>query len=389
MDVNEFLNWQWMNDIFGGLGVLASSLLVLFYLAFLIQFVLYTRLYFPILKSAKGSNQAPVFPPVSIIICAKNESVNLTKHIPLIMGQDYPDFEVVVVDDGSWDGSVDLLMKWAKEYPNFKHTRTLHEDDKRDLRGKKFALTIGIKAAKNEHLVFTDADCYPQNDQWLKSMGQCFESSNMVLGYGGYEAGNTWVNRLIRFETFKIAKRYFALANVGMAYMGVGRNMAYTKSSFYELFGFRSHMHIQSGDDDLFIQDFSKNRSVAICPKSPASTLSIPKQNWKDWIRQKRRHISTSTYYRKDIKWMLGILEVSSLFFFLGFVTLPLLNVSWIYWLPVLLVQLLVQYIFYFRFSKQLKERELWLLHPIFEVFIWLFQALITISVWIKKPKHW
>ncbi len=389
MDMDQLFELQGIKEMFGELSPLASFVLIGFYIVFLIQFIVYTRFYFPLLKSNTPNRTGNILPPVSVIICAKDEAENLKKHIPLIMSQDYPEFEVIVVDDGSWDGTIDLLMEWSRQYPNFKHTRTLHEDDKRDLRGKKFALTIGIKAAKYEHLVFTDADCYPLNEQWLHVMALGFDSSNMVLGYGAYETENTWVNRLIRFETFKIAKRYFALAKAGKAYMGVGRNMAYTKDSFYELFGFRSHMHIQSGDDDLFIQDFSRNRSVAICPISIASTLSVPKQNWRDWIRQKRRHITTSAFYRKDIKFLLAILEGTSLFFFLGFVTLPLLNVELVYWLPVVAIQLLVQYIFYFQFSKQLGERKLWLLHPVFEVFTWLFQAAVTLSVWIKKPKHW
>ncbi len=389
MDWTTMFEQEWIMGLLNEMSLLSIVLLLLFYLAFLIQFVVYTRLYIPILKLGKSSVGSYELPPVSVIICAKNESVNLAKHIPLLMEQDYPDFEVVVVDDGSWDGSIGELMKWASLYPNFRHTRTLHEGDKRDLRGKKFALTIGIKAARHEHLVFTDADCYPQDKHWLINMAQGFQDAQMVLGYGGYETKNSFVNTLIRFETFKIAKRYFALAKVGMAYMGVGRNMAYTKSSFFEIFGFRSHMHIQSGDDDLFIQDFSKNKSVAICPRTSGSTLSVPKEHLSSWFKQKRRHISTSGHYRKDIKWMLGILEGSSLLFFLGFVTLPILKVPLVYWLPIVILQLLIQYIFYYRFSKQLKEGKLWLFHPVLEVFTWLFQAVVTLSVWIKKPNHW
>mgnify|MGYP000193025395 CR=1 FL=1 len=389
MDFNHLFGLPGIEAFLAEVGTVPLVILVLFYLVFLIQFFVYTGGYFPLLKLKSTISQRFILPPVSIIICAKNEAKNLEKYIPAIMQQDYPEFELIVVDDGSWDSSIDLLMNWAKQYPNFRHTRTLHEDDKRDLRGKKFALTIGIKASKYEHLVFTDADCVPESDQWLQTLVGGFENCNMVLGYGAYEMKPTLVNRLIRFETFKIAKRYFAFANLGKAYMGVGRNMAYTKSSFYDLFGFRSHIHVQSGDDDLFIQDFSKQEAVAICPNNSANTLSIPKQSWKEWIRQKRRHISTSSYYRSDIKRILIILELSSLFFFLGFVTLPLLNVPIVFWFPLFVVQLVLQYIFYYKFSKQLGEQKLWLLHPLYEVFIWLFQALITLSVWVKKPKHW
>jgi glycosyltransferase involved in cell wall biosynthesis len=367
---------------------LVLGVLIVFYLATIVQLVLYLRYYFPVLKEeSKEAN--PSFPLLSIIICARNEYANLEKHIPLIMQQDYPEFQLVLVDDGSWDGTRDLMMAFEEQYPNVKATRTLHEDDKRDIRGKKFAVTIGVKAAKYEHLVFTDADCYPKTTDWLKEMATGFQSANMVLGYGAYEQQNSFVNTLIRFETMKIAKRYFGLAIGGKAYMGVGRNLAYTKKSFYDLFGFQSHIRILSGDDDLFIQDFSKKWPVAVRATTAGATVSMPKTNMSDWIKQKRRHVSTAAHYRNDIKAILFILELSSLFFFAGFVTLPLLNVPLIYWFPLLFIQLLIQYIFYYTFSKRLKEQKLWLLNPLLEVIIWAFQALITCSVWIKKPKNW
>ncbi|MEY3399319.1 MAG: hypothetical protein RL220_1913, partial [Bacteroidota bacterium] len=97
--------------------------------------------------------------PVSVIICARNEEKNLREHIPVLMEQDYPEFEVIVVNDSSWDDTDAILNAFHVHYPNLRIV-TLDEE-KQNLQGKKFALTLGIKAAKYDTILLTDADCVP------------------------------------------------------------------------------------------------------------------------------------------------------------------------------------------------------------------------------------
>ena len=191
--------------------------------------------------------------PVSVIICAKNEDHNLPEFLPLILSQDYPDFEVVVVDDCSSDNTPDVLREFEKKY---KHLKVITvKEDKKHHHGKKFAVMVGIKGAKNEHLLFTDGDCKPVDNQWIKKMMRSFTSPNteIVLGYSKYEKLPGFLNKLIRFDTFHIALQYLSFAKAGSPYMGVGRNLAYKKSLFFKHKGFATHYHIESGDDDLFI----------------------------------------------------------------------------------------------------------------------------------------
>ncbi len=246
-------------------------------------------------------------PPLSVIICAKNESKNLEKNLPLILNQKYPqDFQVIVVNDASEDDTDLILARFKQKYDNLYYTTIPY--DKIFRHGKKLAITIGVKAAKYEHMVFTDADCIPANESWLKYMASGFSKDHeIVLGFGAYKKEKGLLNTWLRYDTFYIAITYLSFALRGVPYMGVGRNMAYTKSLFYKQQGFKSHQHIMSGDDDLFIRDAatSKNTNIVIIPES--HTLSEPSKTFKEWKRQKTRHLTTSPFYKRKIKFLLGL----------------------------------------------------------------------------------
>jgi len=218
--------------------------------------VFYIRIAFKInQKSATEKKE-----PVSVIICAQNEAENLKNNLPAILEQNYENFQVIVVNDCSTDNSQDILSEMMTRYPNLYVTRI--DKDEKFSHGKKLALTVGIKAAKNEWLLFTDADCKPADKNWIASMASNFtEKTDIVLGYGGSIKSKGLLNRLIRFDNLFIALQYFTFARAGIPYMGVGRNLAYRKSLFFKARGFASHHHIISGDDDLFVnQNASKKK---------------------------------------------------------------------------------------------------------------------------------
>lgn len=240
--------------------------------------------------------------PVSIIICARNEDDNLTEFLPKVLVQDYPDFEVVVVNDCSIDSTENVIDEFAKIFPNLKKV-TIKEDDYYK-HGKKFAVMVGIKGAKYENLLFTDADCFPANENWLKEMSSGFVNKReIVLGYGAYKKEAGFLNKIIRFDTFLIALNYLSAAIKGKAYMGVGRNLAYKKDLFYKQKGFSKHYHITSGDDDLFINQACNNENTNVAVSHDAITYSLAKTNFSDWKRQKQRHLTPPIPTRTDTEY--------------------------------------------------------------------------------------
>jgi glycosyltransferase involved in cell wall biosynthesis len=241
-----------------------------------------------------------------VVICAKNEEENLRQFLPRVLEQDYPNFEVVVVNDSSTDHTEDLLSEMSVRYKHLRYTSI--PVNEKFAHGKKLALTIGLKAAKHDHVVLTDADCYPVSDQWLQMMASNLTGEKqIVLGYGGYEQGRGLLNLIIRYETVFTAIQYFSRAIKGRPYMGVGRNLAYEKALFFKNKGFAGHYHLASGDDDLFVNQHANERNTAVVVSKEGHTRSIPEKTVRGWIQQKQRHLSAGTHYRGGTRFRLAI----------------------------------------------------------------------------------
>lgn len=334
-------------------------------------------------KEARGGNQ-----PVSVIICARNESKNLQRFLPSLLDQAYPEYEVIVVNDCSWDDSGEFLEAFAKGQPRLKVV-TIKEQEKYS-HGKKFALTLGIKAASHELLLFTDADCRPSGKNWLTYMQDHFtKETEIVLGYGAYEKGPGFLNRMIRFDTCMIAMQYFSFALGGNAYMGVGRNLAYRKSTFFKNKGFAKHNHLPSGDDDLFVNETATPSNTAIEVSPEAFTYSIPKQSFGSWFTQKKRHVSTSKYYRSGHRFQLGLFSLSSILFFLALGAVLALRhrTMWagVLYGSVLLLKMPVAGMS----ASRLREKDLIVLFPVLELLHFLLQPFFYIAQLFSKKRAW
>jgi poly-beta-1,6-N-acetyl-D-glucosamine synthase len=354
----------------------------------IVQFIYYLFIYTRVqLFDIKRKKITHIKEPVSIIICARNEAENLTNHLPLILEQDYPNYEVVVVNDCSDDNSQDILEKFQEKYPHLRTTLIKH--DEKFTHGKKLALTLGIKGAKNEWLLLTDADCQPSGKQWLSTMQRNFtESTSVVLGYGGYNREKGFLNKLIRFDAFLIALQYLSFALIKSPYMGVGRNLAYRKSLFIKNKGFATHSHLQSGDDDLFINEVSNGKNTTVEFEAEAHTHSIPKKKFKYWANQKRRHFSTSSLYRFKHKFLLGF-EVFSRFLFYACLILLVINpVTWIIGVAAYTIRLIIQLIVFNGAMNRLKEKKLLLFSILFDIILPLISIFLYL-VQTSNSKHY
>ncbi len=341
-------------------------------LCFLIQLFYYLYFYIRLAHKRKGDNSSQ--PPVSVIVCAKNEEENLKQFLPLCLTQEYPNYEVIVVNDCSEDETSVVLESFAKKYAPLKIS-TIKKDEKFN-HGKKLAITIGIKAAQYEHLLFTDADCYPVSTTWISDMMSLYTpSTEIVLGYGGYKKEKGFLNKLIRFDTLFIAMQYMSFAIAGVPYMGVGRNLSYKKNLFFRNKGFASHATLLSGDDDLFVNETANKKNVSVNLES--HTRSIAPATFASWVHQKKRHQSTFYHYKGLHKFLLILEPVSRFLFYFIIPVLLLLDIkTWIVVIPVFAVRLIVFMLVYYFSTKTLKEKDLLLISPFFD-FIFLFEELI------------
>lgn len=367
------------------LTLLEVSLLAAAGLCFLVQLCFGLFIHLRLARVAINPLHSTASKPLSVVICARNEITNLQSFLPLILEQDYPDYEVVVVNDRSWDGTRELLESLAKQYARLKVVH-VSEGDK-FIAGKKFALTMGIKAASHDWLVFTDADCRPASDQWLLGMQQpADERREFLLGYSPYLKKKGLLNILIRFETFFTAVNYLSFALSGMPYMGVGRNMAYKKSLFFKHKGFAAHMHIPSGDDDLFVNAHAAKHNVQIQIHRDAQVWSEPNGTWGGYLRQKKRHLGAGKLYKFKHKFILSAQIIAQFFFYVLVVWLLCMRQTHLIAAGILVLSVLLRCLIYPRLLKRLSYPELRWWFPLLDVLLFVFLVVNGIlSIFVKK----
>ena len=326
--------------------------------------------------------------PVSVVICARDEAANLVKNLPGALKQKYlSTYEVIVVNDNSIDESKYILEEYQRAFKQLQIVEAKQEAQ--SIPGKKFPLSVGIKTAKYDIVLLTDADCVPTSEYWIKKMQEGYkENTEIVLGYGPYHKKKGFLNKLVRWETFHTALQYLSYAKAGIAYMGVGRNLSYKKSVFFRHKGFASHKNIISGDDDLFINKAATKNNTAIVIDQGAFTLSEPPKNWRQWKSQKTRHYSTAKFYKTSQKILLASYSLSHFLFYPLFAA-TIFCVSLKVALVIFGIRLLFQGFIFYKTMKKLNEEDLFLWFPVFDVWMFFYYLIFSFSLFKKPGEKW
>lgn len=364
--------WEWI--LLGAFGLVA--LIQIFYYLYYFR-----RLAFHVPATHEHSQEHPV----SVVICARDEAANLADNLPGALVQDYrTTHEVVLVNDNSQDETRYLLEGLHKQ---FRHLKVVElKQEAIHIPGKKFPLSVGIKSARHEIILLTDADCIPASEHWIQRMQAPFRDGvEIVLSYGAYRKAAGLLNRIIRFDAFHTALQYLSYALAGQPYMGVGRNLAYRKELFYRHKGFSSHNHIPSGDDDLFINMASNKNNTTVVLDPDAFTLSRPEKNFARWYTQKTRHYSTARFYKPVHRFLLSLYAASQFLFYPLFIACLLLG-DWKPALAIFGVRFILQAVIFFKSTSRLNEKDLF---PFFLFFDMLQPILyiLFLPALLRKPK--
>lgn len=326
--------------------------------------------------------------PVSVVVCARDEAGALVKNLPGVLLQQYrTTHEVVLVNDNSIDDTKYLLEEFQQKFKQLQ-VLTLTQEGML-IPGKKFPLSMGIRSAKYDVLLLTDADCTPASEFWIQKMQEAYRPGiDIVLGYGPYQKRKEFLNKLIRFETFHTALQYLSYALAGMPYMGVGRNLSYKRNIFMTNKGFASINHIPGGDDDLFINKIATKSNTAIVIDKTAHTISEPKTTWSDWRKQKDRHYTTAKYYKPRFKFLLGLYSAGC-FLLYPLAILTAIFFSWKIVLPLVVLRLLLLAFVWKKSMAQLDEKDLWPYFLFFDLWNCIYYLLFLPSVFKKPAKRW
>lgn len=326
--------------------------------------------------------------PVSVVVCAHNEYENLMQLLPKLLKQDYPEFELMLIDDRSTDQTGSYLQQITQYYPHAKLISI--KQTPAGFNPKKYALSLGIKTSKHEHLLFTDADCVPMSEHWIAEMMKGYRgNTEIVLGYGRYEKHKNFLGQLIHYETLLSAIQYLSFAIKGKPYMGVGRNLSYTKSCFYRNKGFASHIRSTGGDDDLFVRDAAATSKINVIIGKDGQTISKPKTTFREWWQQKRRHLSAGKQYKLADRLRIGTFILANIFFYVLSIILLGLQADLRLLGIIYVVRCCIIYTVYYQAASNLKEHLAVVLIPLLDVAYFVYYILLSASVLMFKKIAW
>lgn len=315
-------------------GMFIQILWIVFFVSLAVQlfYLLFLFGRFAFFYKKKSTTYSREKEPVTVVIAAHNERTNLKRIIPLLFEQDYPNFEVMVINDRSYDGTKRVLEQLMAIYPKL---RTVTVDyTPNHVTSKKYALTLGIKVAKNDVILLTDADCRPKTDKWIELMTAPvrLEGKDFALGFSQYESQRGFLNKWIQLETVWTAILYMSFAVWKSPFMGVGRNLSYRRSFFMGKKAFKGLWDIECGDDDLFVNLHANSSNAAVVVDPESITFSVPKNTWEEYFTQKKRHFHAGKYYTAANKQKVGWYAFTHfLFWVTGIVLLifSVINQNW------------------------------------------------------------
>ena len=351
---------------------ISFTILLVFWITLVIQLLYHWGVFSKVAfyKNKRQPKTDGELEPVSIVLCARDAYEYLVELVPVLLGQDYPDFEVVIVNDCSDDETEEYLKDLERKEPRIKPVQL--KQHLNFFNGKKFPLSMGIKSAQNDLLVLTDCNCMPTNDQWLRSVVNCYgKNTEVVIGYSPYVRKKGLLNYLMRFDAMQNALLYLSAALTGHPYMGIGKNLSYRKELFYRNKGFTSHYTTSVGDDDLFVSQVAtkKNTEVLIDPDN--AILTTPTGNFRKWARQKSSRYSTMPQYNAGARLLLSLFYISQFLFYTSFIalialfTMPAFAITGgeMFYIPILVFFFLMRFgtqlIIYHKASKRLGEKGL------------------------------
>ena len=352
---------------------LSFYLLALFVLTLVVQlcihWIRFSRLAFSKRRPLTKTDDA--LEPVSVVVCARDAYHHLVELIPALLSQDYPKFEVVVVNDCSDDETEEYLKDLERHETRVKPVQLRQHLN--FFNGKKYPLSLGIKSATYDLLVLTDPDCRPTSDKWLRSMVGCYDrDTEVVVGYAPTEKKGGLLNLLVRFNAVQRALMYLSAALAGRPYMGVGKNLSYRQGLFFRNKGFTSHYGMAEGDDDLFVSQVATRRNTSVQLDADNTVVCASPSSFGTWARQQSRRYSTIAMHRKGPRAFAALHYWSQFLFYVSFIALLFMAPAFtlavnlpcaVYYYPVLALLFLLRYVtqlFSYRgASRRLGERGL------------------------------
>ena len=368
---------------------------ILFALGLLILCLYYGIFFFRLGRykgpSRKKNSPSPAkLPPVSVVLAAQNDGDWLRQNLVYLLEQDYPDFEVVVVDYLSTDETQYILRLLAQNYSRLKVVTLTNNAN--GYQGLKYPFSIGIKTAQNDILLLAEPECIPMDTtqfNWIRSMvsGYVHDHIDIVLGYCGISYKPSLFNWLQQYDNLLYSVEYLGSAILRAPFTGNGRNLSYRRSLFLKNDGFIYHYNIPDGADDMFVNQNARPRNTAVVLSPESFTLVQPQPTLRQWHLYRRHRVSTHSFYSLPLKLRrllppLGIL----LFYLFGALLLALAALPWQILAAALALKLAWQIVATAAATRRLAVKPVvYILSPLFEIYFLIANTFLSLFPLPKK----
>lgn len=282
------------------------SLTAVLALSFVVLAIYYAVIYFRMGRYVQiRRDDSEPLPPVSVVLCAQNQGDWLRNNLVYLLEQDYPDFEVVVVNYCSTDDTKFVLQVLSENYKRLQVVTM--EQNVCGYPGKKYPLSIGIKSARHDVLLLADTDCLPRELEqfgWIRQMvaGYCHNHVDIVLGYCGIESRKSLFNWLQQYDNMDYSAEYLGAAIMHRPFTGCGRNLSYRRGFFMKNNGLIYSYNEPDGADDMFVNQNGRSHNVAVMLDRESFTQAPPCRNFREWHLLRKHRIATHGYYKLGLK---------------------------------------------------------------------------------------
>ena len=378
------------------INTLTLALLIILIVSSVLLFLYYGLFYLRIgiHKGKKDNKKNTELHGVSVVLTVKNESEQLKENLVYLLEQDYPDFEVIVIDHVSKDYTRYILKTYQESYPNLKVVNFLQ--DVNMFQGKKFPLSIGIKSAKNDIILLTECSCVPKTFTWIREMVENFSpNTHFVMGYSGFKSEKTLLNAFVQYDNLAYTASSFGFALLKHPYTACGKNLSYHRSFFFDKGGFIKHYHIPTGDDDIFVNENATGKNMNICLSKDSYVVSQSKKTFKEWCHQKAKRMSTQKYYSFIDKMLLSIYPISIVLFYLSAIATLVLNnnpesaILCEIILGLIVLKLGWQILSFYQLGRRFECTKVSYFAPLFEIYFLFMNTIMYISALRNKIKGW
>lgn len=377
----DFLDYQF--NTVGFYFAIILGIIILFQILYYL--IVYGRVAFFKENKLTTDEKQKYTPSVSVVMCVKDDAYNLEKKLPIILEQEYPNFEVVVVNDASKDETEYVLRVLQEIYPNLNVVNLYNNVN--GFLGKKYPLSLGIKSAKNEIILLTESDTMPLNYNWITTMVKGFkQKKDIVLGFTNFEQKPTFLNTLMHYENLTSAMNYLGNAMLNNPFMGQGRNMAYKREFFFETGGFISQYNISVGEDDLFINKNANSKNTSVIINKESINLASPKEKREEWVIQKKKHFKSMYHFKLKDKIISTLMPFATLLIYVLVALSIVFQFPWQYAILPLVLKYTFQIIVYYKSSKTLATKQVAFLSPLLEVlFLFINTTIRFFTLFTKK----